>query len=443
MTRRGRRRSGPGDAAANGAYLDLFADPEVATAPYGAATEPALCAEPNGAVGLVPGTSPRSAISVATITRIARDVLEGAFTPLWVRGEVSDFKAHRNGHWYFCLRDETSQIHCVLWSRDRGRIPAPPDDGMQVVARGQLTVYPARGDMQLVVTALEAVGDGLWRKALELTRARLEADGLLAPERKRALPRLPHRIAVVTSPDGAALHDVVAVVRRRCPSVEIIVAAAKVQGDGAPEEIAAAIERVSRWGGVDVVIVGRGGGAREDLWAFNDERVARSLAACAVPTVSAVGHEIDVTLCDLVADVRAATPSAAAEAAVPLLSDERATLAALGGALRLALERRVSAGRRELERASRELTGVASRGVERRRARMDALTGQLHTLSPLATLGRGFSVAQDKTGKTLTSASAFPPGMLFQLLLRDGVVFATVNESPDAASVLTSPPSTP
>ena len=275
-----------------------------------------------------PGASPGSAVSVSTLTQTAKDVVEGAFIPLWVRGEISDFKAHRNGHWYFSLRDFSSQLRCVVWSRDQLGIPAAPDDGMQVAALGQLGVYAARGEMQFTVKRLEADGDGLWRKALEQTRVRLEADGLLASARKRALPRYPRRIAFVTSASGAALRDVIAVLRRRAPGVELVVAHASVQGESAPLELCAALGRVCHWGGADVVIIGRGGGSRDDLWAFNDERVARAVAACPVPTISAVGHEVDVTLCDLVADFRAATPSAAAEAAAPSREEIALTLGA-------------------------------------------------------------------------------------------------------------------
>jgi exodeoxyribonuclease VII large subunit len=277
--------------------------------------------------------------------------VEGAFVPLWVRGEISDFKAHRNGHWYFCLRDQVAQVRCVMWARDARRLPALPDDGMQVVALGQVSVYAARGDVQLVVKAMEAQGDGLWRKALDQTRAKLLADGLLDPARKRALPKHPRRVAIITSPDGAALHDIIAVARRRSPLVELVVVPAKVQGDGAAEELRAALERVARWGDVDVVIIGRGGGAREDLWAFNDERLARAVAACPVPVVSAVGHEVDLTICDLVADLRAATPSAAAEAIVPVLADVRAEVRALADALR-------TAGLWHVERAAERLAGA-------------------------------------------------------------------------------------
>jgi exodeoxyribonuclease VII large subunit len=385
-------------------------------------------ARPEPVVAADPGARPESAISISTLTRIAKDVVEGAFTPLWVRGEVSDFKAHRNGHWYFCLRDESSQLRCVVWSRDRQRIPAAPDDGMQLSAYGQLTVYAARGDIQFRVSAMEAAGDGLWRKALELSIAKLKAEGLLAAERKRRLTAFPRRVAVVTSPDGAALHDILAVVRRRCPVVEIVVVPARVQGEGAVEELIAAIERVSRWRDADTVIVGRGGGAREDLWAFNDERVARALAGCAVPTISAVGHEVDVTLCDMVADLRAPTPSAAAEAAVPVLADLRSQLSSCATAMRNGLHRRAVSARTQLLRGERDLRSAAEHTVERRRARLQTAAGRLNALSPLATLARGYAVARDDSGVPLTNRASFAPGLHFLLTLHDGQVGATVDD---------------
>ncbi|CAA9355052.1 MAG: Exodeoxyribonuclease VII large subunit, partial [uncultured Gemmatimonadaceae bacterium] len=311
-----------------------------------------VVAEPAAYAEEIPGATPASAVSVGALTGTAKDVLEGAFVPLWVRGEVTDFKAHRNGHWYFALRDASAQIRCVVWARDQRRIPAPPDEGMEVAALGQLTVYASRGDLQLSVKALEAGGDGLWRKAMQLTYARLEGEGLMDPLRKRVIPRMPRRVAVVTSPDGAALHDIVAVVRRRCPTVEVVLVPARVQGDGAVEELCRAIEQAGRLGAVDTVIIGRGGGAREDLWAFNDERLARVLAACPVPTISAVGHEVDVTICDLVADLRAATPSAAAEAAVPVHAEALAHLRSLGERLGVGVRRRIDVARAELERAA-------------------------------------------------------------------------------------------
>ncbi len=386
----------------------------------------AMLAEPTSAPGAIPGATPAAAVTVSTLTQTLKDVVEGAFVPLWVRGEISDFKAHRNGHFYFCLRDQVAQVRCVMWSRDVRRLPAMPDDGMQVVALGQLSVYAARGDLQVVVKALEAQGDGLWRKALEQTRAKLAADGLLDPLRKRALPRYPRRVAVITSPDGAALHDVVAVARRRSPLVEIVVVPAKVQGDGAADELRVAVERVGRWRDVDVVIIGRGGGAREDLWAFNDERLARAVAACPVPTVSAVGHEVDVTLCDLVADLRAPTPSAAAEAVVPVLAEVRDDVHALAAALQAAGARHVRRAAERLDDARRDLVAGATRVTERRRAALETSAARLHALSPLATLGRGYAVARGADGAVLARVADLPPGRSFELLVRDGAVPAVV-----------------
>jgi exodeoxyribonuclease VII large subunit len=371
-----------------------------------------------------PGASPGSAIAVSTLTQTVKDVVEGAFIPLWVRGEISDFKAHRNGHWYFCLRDLTSQLKCVVWSRDQRGIPAAPDDGMQVAVLGQLGVYAARGEMQFIVRFIEAAGDGLWRKALELTRRRLEADGLLAASRKRPLPRYPRRIAFVTSASGAALRDVIAVLRRRAPGVELVVSHAAVQGEGAPLEICAALHRVYAWGGAELVILGRGGGSREDLWAFNDERVARALAASPVPTISAVGHEVDVTLCDLVADLRAPTPSAAAEAAVPSRDEMLLTIAGHRQRLVDAVEGRVAQQRERAAYASRRLVEAVSRRLAARQSALAAVAGRLDALSPLATLGRGYAVARLPDGRRLGSVHAIAEGERFSVLLHDGHVDA-------------------
>jgi exodeoxyribonuclease VII large subunit len=381
------------------------------------------------------------AISVTALTRLAREIVEGAFMPLWIRGEVTDFKSHRNGHWYFCLRDESAQVRCVVWERDQYRVPAPPDEGMQVLAFGQLTVYPARGDMRFVVTTMAAEGDGLWRKALELAIARLQADGLLAPERKRPLVRYPRRVGIITSPDGAALRDIIAVVRRRCACVDLVVAPAKVQGDGAPEELVAAIDRVSRWSDCDTLIIGRGGGARDDLWAFNDERVARALAACPMPTISAVGHEIDVTLCDLVADLRAATPSAAAEAAVPVLSEMREALGVAAMSLRDGIRSALRTARLHLTSTIGDVERTTQRTVERRRSDLAMLSARLDLLSPLSTLARGYSVARDADGRTLSSVDDFTVGDPFELLVRDGHIDARAEgTAPSAPSAPSAPP---
>lgn len=406
------RRSFGSRAARPGAEFDLFGGtPSTFVAP------------------VTPGSTPETAIQVASLTETARAVIEGSLSPLWVRGEVSDFKRHRNGHWYFCLRDSSAQVRCVVWSRSQRGIPTSPDEGMEVAAYGQLTVYPARGEMHLNVTAMDAVGDGLWRKAMEETRMRLDREGLLAPSRKRALPFAPTRVGMVTSPDGAALRDVMSVIRRRAPHVDIIVSAATVQGANAPAEIVAAIERICRFGEIDVLIVGRGGGGREDLWAFNDEMVARAICAASVPVISGVGHEIDVTIADLAADHRAATPSAAAEAAVPMRSDLLAGLRGISNELSSSLQERVSLARASLENGAVLLKRAAMIDAERRRAAVSATAGRLNALSPLATLARGYSVARDAAGRrTLASVADFAPGALFTLTVRDGSIVARVAE---------------
>lgn len=408
---------------ASGSDLDLFSSNAEAAAPPPSPPPPKRPKREEPAEPVrYPGETAQSAIAVSTLTETAREVIEGAFIPLWVRGEITDFKAHRNGHWYFGLRDRMAQIRCVVWSRDRRGIPAPPDDGMQVAAFGRLTVYPTRGEMQFSVLRLEAEGDGLRRKALEITKARLEKDGLLAPERKRRLPRFPRVIAVVTSPDGAALHDIVAVARRRAANVRIVVVPAKVQGDDAPRELCIALAKVNRWGKADLVIIGRGGGAREDLWAFNDERVARAVAACDAPTISAVGHEVDISICDLVADHRAPTPSAAAEAATPSREELRRELRKVS--MRMASAARSSVRERidNLRHVSRDLSTCCAERVADRRASLQSVAGRLHALSPLATMARGYAVARGMDGATLSEVAAFKPDMPFDLIVRDGVV---------------------
>jgi exodeoxyribonuclease VII large subunit len=381
-----------------------------------------------------PGSTPERAITVAEFNETVKAILEGSFDALWIRGEVTNFKAHGNGHWYFTLRDKDAQLSCVVWSRDVRRIPAPPDEGMQVTARGKISVWAARGTMQFAITAMEAAGEGLWRKRFEMTRAALERDGLLAPARKRRIPSFPSCVAVVTSADGAALHDIVSVIGRRNRLVHVVVVPAAVQGETAPDSLVAALERVGRWGGADVVIIGRGGGSREDLWAFNDERVARAIAACPIPTISAVGHEVDVSIADLVADLRAATPSAAAEAAVPVLADVQAAVAALGLSMRSSAVRRVRDGSTALRQHARDLSARAMRVTERRRARLQAVAARLDGLSPLGTLARGYAVAKGEDGRALSRVGAFSPGMPFHLQLHDGLVRAATRDVVPGAS---------
>jgi exodeoxyribonuclease VII large subunit len=373
-----------------------------------------------------PGQTPASAIEVSTLTAIIRDVLEGAFPPLWIKGEVSDFKKYKSGHWYFALRGDDAVIRCVMWQQDARRMPAPPDEGMTVLALCEVRMYAKAGEIQIVIRRLRSVGDGMWRKAFEQTRQRLEAEGLLAPSRKRALPLFPRRIAIVTSADGAALHDIVTVVRKRCPIVELVLIPAIVQGEDAPRSLCRALTRLTKWGGADLLIIGRGGGSREDLWAFNDERLARALAACPIPTISAVGHQVDITICDLVADHRAATPSAAAELAVPVLHELHAQVADCAHALRRQVVRLTSLGSERLMSLTQRLRLQAERAVEARRLRLDAYAGRLHALSPLATLGRGYAAVFGEAGGPITDVRALHTGDAVRVRMRDGSFGARV-----------------
>jgi exodeoxyribonuclease VII large subunit len=375
-----------------------------------------------------PGTAADNPLSVGDLALRTREVVESHLRPIWVRGEIVDFKRHRNGHWYFCLRDRLAQIRCVVWSGDQHRMPAPPDDGMQVVVFGHMTVYTARADLQLKVTRIDAEGDGLWRKAMELTLAKLRREGLLDESRKRAVPRFPGVVAVVTSPDGAALRDIVVVMRKRNLGTRLVLCPVKVQGDGAPGEIAAALRRLARWGKADVVIVGRGGGGKEDLWAFNDERVARAVAACPVPVISAVGHEADITICDAVADFRAPTPSAAAAAACASRDEVKKALSLAQRDLSDSLTARIQHASQHLTRLARSVAQSSARIVARKRALLGTSAARLNALSPLATLSRGYAVARDERGRALTSARQFSPGLRFNLLLRDGRIAAETEE---------------
>jgi exodeoxyribonuclease VII large subunit len=370
------------------------------------------------------GFAPDKPASVSDVALETRALVESGLHPLWVRGEISDFKQHRNGHWYFSLRDASAQIKCVVWSRDQRGLPAPPNDGMQVVLYGQMTVYTQRGDLQLKVTRMQADGDGLWRKAMEQTLAKLRGEGLLEESRKRPIPRFPKCVAIVTSPDGAAIGDIVAVLRKRHSGVQLIVCPAKVQGDGAPREIVMALRRVARWGKADLVIVGRGGGAKEDLWAFNDERVARAVVACPVPVISAVGHETDITVCDAVADLRAPTPSAAAMAACVAREEIEKAFVTARRDLAFAMATLVRDARTDLDRTRKRLGQSTERVVVRNRSTIGTAAARLHALSPLATLSRGYAVARAADGGALTSVRQFKPGFDFELLLHDGKVNA-------------------
>jgi exodeoxyribonuclease VII large subunit len=384
-----------------------------------------------GGLSLFDGIAPTDgAWSVAQVTQRARQLVEAGFDRLWVRGEVTGLKAYQSGHWYFSLRDRQAQVRCVMWRMDTQRLREPPEDGTEVFAEARPTVWEERGEFRLTVKQLiPTSADGMWQARLERAREALARDGLLDPSRKRPIPPYPRRLAIVTSPDGAALRDIVSVVRRRWPAVELLVVPARVQGETAEAELCAALALAGRLD-VDAVIVGRGGGSREDLWAFNSERVARAVAAAKVPTISAVGHETDVSLTDLVADFRAATPSAAAEAAVP---DRGAMLGLVNGlARRLAggLTGRVDLATQRLDRTADRLASGVDGRLERGRSRLDALGAGLNALSPLRVLERGFAVARDERGQVLRHVGAFTPGGRFRLTVLDGDVPARVEGGP-------------
>jgi len=313
-----------------------------------------------------------------------------------------------------------------MWRSEAERLPTDPDEGMEVQAFGQLTLYEARGEYQLVVRRLQSGSEeGLWRLALERLRKKLEAEGLLAEERKRPLPPLPERIGVITSLEGAAIRDILVGLRERAPWTHVVLRGARVQGEGAASEIARALRALGPW--VDVVIVGRGGGSLEDLWAFNEEQVVRAIAECPVPVVSAVGHETDVTLSDLVADVRAPTPTAAARLAVPGADRMLATLEGAGGRMARALRERAAAERDHLVRLRESGAAALERRLAREREGMARIAGQLHALSPLATLSRGYAVPEGMDGALLRSTDMFEAGAPFRLRVSDGHVEATTD----------------
>ncbi|HUF12120.1 MAG TPA: exodeoxyribonuclease VII large subunit [Longimicrobiales bacterium] len=366
--------------------------------------------------------------SVSEVNAAARGVLTRALGTLLVRGEVSNWKRYGSGHRYFSLKDDTAQIRCVMFRTDAVRLPIDPDDGMEVRVLCEPTLYEPRGEFQLVVRALEAIGsDGLWRLAFERLRARLDADGLLAPGRKRALPECPATVGIVTSGVGAALRDIINVIERRAPWTRVVFRHARVQGEGAADEVAEAIEFLCAHTDADVLIVGRGGGSIEDLWAFNEERVARAIAACPIPVISAVGHEVDYTIADLVADVRAPTPSAAAEYAVPERADLVRRLVAHQRKLAQSLRRGVERRAVRLDRSARELTVLTRGHLRDRRERMGSAAARLEALSPLASLARGYAVPLAPDGRVLRRAADFQPSDRVRLRVTDAEVDCRVD----------------
>jgi exodeoxyribonuclease VII large subunit len=396
-------------------------------------------------------TAAPQTLTVSELTARIKDMLEGSFPAVWVSGEISNFSRPQSGHCYFTLKDDIAQIRAVMWRGTALKLKFAMSDGLEVLCRGHLDVYAPRGSYQLVVDELEPKGVGALELALRKLREKLSAEGLFDPARKRPLPVFPKRIAFVTSPTGAAVRDFLEVLRRRWRGVEVLIIPARVQGDGSVTEIVAGIRAANRLKTApDVLIVGRGGGSLEDLWSFNEEAVVRAIAASRIPTVSAVGHEIDVTLADLVADVRALTPSEAAELVVPASDELVARLRQHRERLRVASLRRLVFARTRLEGIasqrpfrrpfdiihdrSRRLDELALHGaaglrglLHDRQRRFANLAGKLQSLSPLAVLERGYSITQDsKTGKVIRTAAQLRAGQTIATRLAEGTVTSRV-----------------
>jgi exodeoxyribonuclease VII large subunit len=400
--------------------------------------------------------APRAAVfSVSEITGEVKRLLRASFDDVWVRGEISNFKRHGpSGHLYFRLKDDAAVLSCAMFKMVASSLRFEPADGMEVEARGAIDVYPARGEYQLVVRELLPGGRGALLLALEELRRRLGAEGLFDPARKRPLPRFPMRIGVVTSESGAAVRDILHVLERRWPIAEVVFAPVAVQGEGAAVQIALAVRRLGEWGGVDVIIVGRGGGSLEDLWAFNEEPVVRAVAACPVPIVSGVGHETDHTLCDDAADVRAPTPSAAAE----LVAPDRVELARrvqgwclrLGAtALRGVRERRDLFERlrsrygfrrpqelfgrwgQDLDALHARLVLAAGGGLQRVRERARTVSARLQALSPRGVLARGYALVRLADGRLARSGGELVLGEQVEIELLRGGARATIADAWD------------
>ena len=355
------------------------------------------------------------ALSVTDLASLLQDTLEADFGDVWVVGEISGLRAPASGHLYFTLKDDTSQLRGVMFRGNARLLRFEPEDGLAVLIKGRVSLYSVRGDLQVYAVSMEPRGLGEQQLALEQLKAKLAAEGLFAPERKRPLPFFPRRVGVVTALGGAAIQDILTILHARCPYTQVIVRPTKVQGAGAGIEIASGINDLNEHGRAEVIIVGRGGGSREDLYAFNDETVARAIAGSSVPVVAAVGHEIDLSIADLVADCRAATPTAAAEMVVPLWSDLSRHVAENTRMLTTAVQRYVQAchtqvvrleerirdpqqqidGLREQLQTALSRLGLAfQRQNERARSQLQDMTATLNSLSPLAVLGRGYSLTR-------------------------------------------------
>jgi len=389
-------------------------------------------------------------LTVSEITRRVKQVLEGGFAGIVVQGELSNLKIHTSGHMYFTLKDESAQIAGVMWRSRVGSISFVPEDGMKVVVSGRITVYEPRGAYQIDATSMRPLGVGELQAAFEKLKQKLSAEGLFDASRKKPLPEFPQRIGIVTSETGAAFRDMIAVFRRRFPAVTLVLRPTRVQGVGAAQDIADAIAEFNRFGGTDLLIVGRGGGSLEDLWAFNEEVVARAIAASGIPIVSAVGHEIDFTIADFVADLRAPTPTAAAELAV---RDRAALLEILNESVytmrdnvasivrerrrrilhlleSYAFNRPIDLFRQQSQRFD-EITRVLQSSTEHlfalTRSRTTALQQRIASLNPRQVLKRGYAMVL-REGNIISSSNALHPDDLVDVEFHDGSVRSRVVE---------------
>ena len=391
--------------------------------------------------------------TVSELTGEIKDLIEGNLPEVWVSGEVSSCLRANSGHIYFTLKDAGAQLSAVVWRNTASRFRFDLHDGLQVVVNGSVEVYAPRGSYQVIVRQLIPQGVGALELAFRQMHAKLEAEGLFNPARKRQIPRFPKRIALVTSPTGAAVRDMIQVITRRWQAADIIIVPVKVQGEGAAEEIATALRNVHRLPNVDVVICGRGGGSLEDLWAFNEEVVARAIAACRLPVISAVGHEIDVTIADLVADVRALTPSEAGERVVPDHAEVTRALDNVQQRLVSGLQNRAVKARLQLDgiasrrviarpfqRVHDEFTRLDELDVRLRRAvrqravaakqHLDLAAATLDALSPLKVLGRGYSITRRaETGGLITAPDQLAIGDRITTILAAGQLTSRVEST--------------
>ena len=368
-----------------------------------------------------------------------------------VRGEISNYKMYPSGHHYFTLKDDGAALKCVMFKGNALRLRFRPDNGMKVIAMGKISVFPRDGAYQLYCTAMAMDGIGDLHAAFEQLKAKLAAQGLFDPAHKKPIPKYPGTIGIVTSGAGAALHDMLRILKKRFPLTRVVLLPVRVQGTEAPGEIAGAIDYANHFQLADLLIVGRGGGSIEDLWAFNDEQVAHAIYRSRIPVISAVGHEPDVTISDYVADLRAATPSNGAELAVPDQDALRQTLDAMSASMASSLNRQLIAARRQLnilsaspalrsptgyleqkrlqlDRVSERLCSAQGRSVDRKKQQFIGLTAKLDAMSPLKVLTRGYAMTQTPDGQVVRSVSQTPVGSKLMISLSDGKISATVDD---------------